>query len=389
MTTKILHISDTHLGNRQYRSDQRKEDFADAFEEAVQKAVERDVDAVIHTGDLFESRDPSIEDITRCIDILGVLSDEDIPFYGIVGNHESKMDEQWLDLLNRAGVAERLGKSATVVNDEVALYGIDSVKKPAWHSFDFTLEETDEDLYRILCMHELLYPPVPDEFSHHETSEVVERLNIEIDALALGDYHKPEETVVDGVDVWYPGSTERCSAKEAEQPRGVELLIVEDGKLTKKRLETDARKFITMDIEFEEDDGYGFAESEIEKKDVEDKVIRVDLTGERTPVSSGDVYDMVMNRGATVCRVNDSRGRRNIDMGSVEIEGVESPNEMIEDKLAERDVSGVTVDVENMVRNGGVAKTNLRGEAKQRIEEAQEEAFLDSDDDGTKEEGGE
>lgn len=379
MTTEILHVSDTHLGRRQYQSDKRREDFADAFREVIDKAVEEDVDAVIHTGDLFESRDPSIEDLTDCIDTLERLRSAEIPFYGIVGNHESKMDEQWLDLLDRAGVAERLDKSATVINDEVAIYGIDSVKKPAWHSFDFTLEETEDDMYRLLCMHELLHPPVPEHFDTHDTSEVIERLNIDIDALALGDYHKPQEVVVDGVDVWYPGSTERCSADEME-PRGVELLKIEDGKLNKKRLETDAREFVFITVEFEEDDGYGFAEGEIEKKQVEDKVVLVELTGERTPVSSSDVYEMVMGREATVCNVDDGRGQRDVDIGNVEIEDVESPERMIEEKLSDREVSGVTVEVEDVVRNSNEAKTNLRGRAKEIIEEAREEAFSEEED---------
>ena len=139
--TKILHLSDTHLGNRQYGSDTRRDDFTRAFEAAIDRALEENVDAVIHTGDLFHRRTPSLPIVTECIEILRKLADEDIPFYGIVGNHDRNMDQQWLDLIRETGTAERLDQTPTMVNDGVALYGIDAVTKPAWHAADFTLEE--------------------------------------------------------------------------------------------------------------------------------------------------------------------------------------------------------------------------------------------------------
>ena len=90
MTIRLLHISDTHLGNRQYGSDIRREDFADAFRQAIEIAIDEEVDAVIHTGDLFDTRDPRLPDLNQCIDILQQLQSTDVPFYGIVGNHERK-----------------------------------------------------------------------------------------------------------------------------------------------------------------------------------------------------------------------------------------------------------------------------------------------------------
>jgi DNA repair exonuclease SbcCD nuclease subunit len=132
--TKILHLSDTHLGNRQYGSDTRRDDFTRAFDAAIDRALDENVDAVIHTGDLFHRRTPSLPIVTDYIEILRKLADEDIPFYGIVGNHDRKMDQQWLDLIRETGTAKRLDQTPTMVNDDVALYGIDAVTKPAWHA---------------------------------------------------------------------------------------------------------------------------------------------------------------------------------------------------------------------------------------------------------------
>jgi DNA repair exonuclease SbcCD nuclease subunit len=51
---QFAHISDTHLGARQFDCDQREQDIYDAFLEAVDHVVEERVDFVLHTGDLFE-----------------------------------------------------------------------------------------------------------------------------------------------------------------------------------------------------------------------------------------------------------------------------------------------------------------------------------------------
>ena len=103
--TQILHISDTHLDKRQYGNDLRRADFADAFDASVDIAINEDVDAVIHTGDLFDDPTPSVPAVNRCLDTIGRLEDAGIPFLAIVGNHERKREEQWMDIIKRFGEA--------------------------------------------------------------------------------------------------------------------------------------------------------------------------------------------------------------------------------------------------------------------------------------------
>jgi exonuclease SbcD len=198
--TRIAHISDTHLGNRQYGSDVRRQDFIDAFENGVERAIEHDADAIIHTGDLFHRRTPPLPQVNQCIDVLRQTAEADIPFLGIVGNHDRKMDDQWLDLIEHTGTAARLDSSPTMVADEVAVYGIDAVPSPAWESTEFTLDEPENNnAYRLLCMHQLLHPPVPEIMAEYPAESVIDRLNIDIDGLALGDYHESVSESVNGV----------------------------------------------------------------------------------------------------------------------------------------------------------------------------------------------
>jgi DNA repair exonuclease SbcCD nuclease subunit len=367
-------VSDTHLGKRQYGSDLRREDFADAFAQAIRYAIEEGVDAVIHTGDLFDTRDPTLPDLNRCIDILERLQKAEIPFYGIVGDHERKMDAQYLDLINRAGMADRLDTTPTLVNDEVAIYGIDAVTRPAWHTTDFELEEPPENTFTILCMHQLLQPPVPDLFAEHLLDDVFDRVNLDLDALALGDYHETVGTVENGTKVWYAGSTERCAADEIE-PRTVSVLEVDDGTPTRREKELETRDFLYIDITFAEDDGYAYAEDVVSRHVVDGKVVTVALDGESTTVTSRNVREIVVNHGAAVCRVDDQRGGPDIDLSEEPTGDIESADRFIEEKLAEQNLSDIAVVIEERVRTGSVTPSGFDDEVEELLLEAQEEAF--------------
>jgi len=378
--TKILHLSDTHLGNRQYGSDTRRDDFTHAFEAAIDRALQENVDAVIHTGDLFHRRTPSLPIVTDCIEILRKLADEDIPFYGIVGNHDRKMDQQWLDLIRETGTAQRLDQTPAMVNDDVALYGIDAVTKPAWHAADFTLEEPpNSDAFRLLGLHQLFEPLVPEFYADHDLAEVLDRVDIDIDALALGDYHKTESGIVDGVPAWYAGSTERCATDEIE-PRTVSLLEIKDGDLERREIELDTREFESIRIEFDEDDSHGYARDELARHQLDDKVAIVTLTGERTPVTSSDVYDMAIDKGAAVCKVDDNRGRRQLDLEDGPQGEIQSADKLIEEKLADQNLSDIATDIEARVRtDDDLAQTAIDDTMEELINEAQADAFDERD----------
>jgi DNA repair exonuclease SbcCD nuclease subunit len=390
--TSLLHLSDTHLGNRQYGSDVRKEDMAEAFEQAIDIAINENVDAVIHTGDLFDSRTPSLPEVTRCIRILRKLEEAEIPFYGIVGNHDRKMDEQWLDLIRETGVAQRLSREPTMVGGDVAVYGIDSVTKPSWHAADFTLDPPDgADVFTLLCMHQLLAPPIPgpeDFMTDHSAEEVLDRVGIDVDALALGDYHKPEGEIVKDVPVWYAGSTERCSVDE-EEPRSVSLLEIKDGTIRRRKRELDTREFVPISIEFSEGDAHGRINDVFDQYDLEDRVAYVALRGERTAVTSSDVYSAVMDRGAAVAKIKDDRGRQEFDLGGGPEGEVQNPDEIIDEQIAEDDLSDTALSIDKRVRGDEGLPNSVDGvadEIEQDVKEAQEDAFSDDSGDGTAEE---
>ncbi|WP_049995987.1 metallophosphoesterase family protein [Halococcus sediminicola] len=380
---QIAHISDTHLGNRQYGSDVRRQDFTDAFAAAVERAVERDVDAIIHTGDLFHRRTPPLPQVNQCIGVLRRAHDAGIPFLGIVGNHDRKMDDQWLDLMAHTGTASRLDSSPTMIgegDEAVALYGIDAVPSPAWDSTNFELDKPDnDDAYRLLCMHQLLHPPVPEIMADYPADSVIERLNIEIDGLALGDYHEAESADVNGVDVWYAGSTERGSAGE-EGPRSITMLSdFSDHTMSRSHVDLDTRDFQPIQIAFEENDGYEHARSVFEEYDLTDAVAVVNLTGKRTSLTASDIHEIALDRGAAVARVDDNRGREHLDIGANPTTDVEDPDTLIDKRLAKAGLSEPALDVDQMVRDEATSTNALDDNAERLISEAQDKAFESGD----------
>lgn len=243
--TKVVHISDTHLGNRQDGGDGRCD--ATAFEQAIGVAVERDADAVVHTGDLFDDPRPALSTITHCADVLDPPGGRDVPFYAIVGNHDRGADERWLDLFVRTNAVTRLGPEPRVVGD-AALYGIDAVRPGDWQTTDFSLEDPPAGVdCTILCMHELLEPPGNEVTADYPVEDVLDRVTIDLDGLALGGFHQPKSAQVDGTDIWYAGATKRFETDEAEAGV-VQLLEIEHGNVTRQQLELEARSFVPPPI---------------------------------------------------------------------------------------------------------------------------------------------
>jgi exonuclease SbcD len=393
--TKILHVSDTHLGNRQYRSDIRKRDFANGFDAAIDIALDERVDAVIHTGDLFDDPSPNVPTVNRCLDTIRRLADAEIPFHAIVGNHERKREEQWMDIVKRFGNTTRLTRTPTVVtdddgNDPVSLYGIDAIRAPAWENADFTLDSCPDGHVSILCMHELLEPLVPPYRGDPYDIEtaVLDRLNFLPDGLALGDYHSTTQVEKRGVKAFYPGATERCTVAETGNP-SVYVLEVEDSDLslrTRTIESTDRenvpRDFLVVPVEFEDGHGIEFVNERLHEEagtdDLTEKVVVVRLRGADVPVSASDVYDLLAGRVA-VSRVDDKRVvEAEFDFEFDEDDGENDIGQMLDESVSELDLSPLTAEADDLVRSPEweeAGTEDIREEMNARIRAAQNDRF--------------
>lgn len=381
--TQLLHTGDTHLGYRQYHSSVRREDFLAAFERVVADAIGSDVDAVIHAGDLFQDRQPALTDVMGALSVLRTLAGADIPFYGVVGNHESKRDSQWLDLFERLGVATRLGAEPVVVGD-VALYGLDFVPRARREGLDYEFDPVPPAADHTALVSHGLFEPF--EHGDWDTQRLLQESPVAFDALLLGDDHTPRTRRFESFDTWltYPGSTERASASERDD-RGYNLVRFDDS-FDIRRRGLDTRRFVYVDVELEPGEGTGRVLERLREHDFEDAVVVVTLTGDGERVTPAEVEADATERGALVARVND---RRDHDEGEGDTSvSFANPDRAVERRVRDLGLSPAARELDELVRTGQVADANVAGSVEERVRELAEDAesnLFEPTDDGSAE----
>ncbi|MUV88300.1 exonuclease SbcCD subunit D [Natronomonas sp. CBA1123] len=369
--TRVIHTGDTHLGYRQYHRPERQQDFLDAFRRVAEDAVELDVDAVVHAGDLFHDRRPGLGDLLGTIDVLETLDDADVPFLAIVGNHETKREAQWLDLFEAMGLATRLGSAPVTIGD-TAFYGLDFVPRAQREDLEYEFDPHDAD-HAALVSHGLFEPLVPDYGNvEWDAAEVLAASNVDFDAMLLGDEHAATRQEVDGVWVTYCGSTERASASEREE-RGYNIVEF-DGDVHLSRRGIDTRAFVFVDLELSESEGFERVRERLREHDLDGAVVIVDLAGDGEDVSAARIEEFADEGGALVARVND---RREVsDDPDVEVSFAD-PDEAVRERVRELGLSDAARDLDETIRASKVADSNVADEVERRVGELLEdpEAF--------------
>lgn len=223
---KILHVADTHLGLRQYGLETRRRDMAAAFERVVDVAVQSDVVALIHAGDVLDTRTPTTDDLRDVFTQLTRLREAGIPFLGVVGNHEGKRGHQWIDLFAQLRLAVHLNSETPYDLRGVPVRGVDYLSR---RPEEVAPPRVDGG---ILVMHQLLDQSAPHgELALQQLFECGARL------VLLGDDHHHNVWRDGDTMVTYSGSTERCSSGEAAS-RGFSIINLNTLALERRELKT-------------------------------------------------------------------------------------------------------------------------------------------------------
>jgi DNA repair exonuclease SbcCD nuclease subunit len=365
--TRVLHTGDTHLGYQQYHQPARREDFRAAFEQVAEDAVEDNVDAVIHAGDLFHDRTPTLTDIMGAMSVLRILDDADVPFLAIVGNHEAKRDQQWLDLFEDMGLATRLGPEPVTIGD-TAFYGLDFVPRAQREHYEYAFADHDAD-HAALVSHGLFEP-----FEHGDwdARRILDESPLHFDSLLLGDDHEPQQKrIEEPTETWltYCGSTERASASERD-PRGYNLIEFDDG-VDIRRRGLNTRKFVFIDADLKEGEGSAVIRRRIDEHDIEDAVVIVTITGEGEQVLPAGIEEVATDQGALATRVNDQRELT--DESAVDVSFAD-PDEAVRERIEDLGLSSVAREVDETIRASKVPDSKVADTVERRVSELVEEA---------------
>ncbi len=258
---KFLHLSDTHLGYQQYQLKERVKDYLDVFNQAIDVAIENDVDFIIHTGDFFHNSKPSNETIVDAINLIKRLNMNNIPIYTIPGNHDrgsGVRDTSPLEILSHFGL-KVLNKDVEEFNG-INIFGVKYIPRYNLKSID--IKNVLEDLFNmaenknnfsIIMLHFEFEPfflnglkleDIPDSFNY----------------IGIGHLHQRQEPIKDPFGRWivYPGSTEYTAFNENTYvEKGCYIVNLSTDKSVNiefKPLST--RKFLSIDQKIENDEDF-------------------------------------------------------------------------------------------------------------------------------------
>lgn len=363
---KIIHTADTHIGYRQYHNEVRRQDFLQAFSTVIDDAIKMKVDAMVHAGDLFDSRTPSLEDILDTMKLFSRLKEANIPLLAIVGNHESKQNTQWLDLFESMGLAIRLGTVPYMLED-VAFYGIDSVARSKIPLFDFSaFKEPLDSSYNVLVMHQLMSPITVGEW---DCASVIDSVPFHVDVMLLGDYHKYEKITVGDTWVTYCGSTERNSLAE-EEDRSYNIITISQKGIDISRRNIPTREFLRIPVTIGDPAKiYEDILSAVKEQDVENKVVFVEIFSDddSVSISYAEIEEMLLSRNVLVPGVRDLRKVTEDLLGQSVSISFYDPDEAIKNEIKNMSLSEGGLLMDEIVRDLSLPKTKVSDEAENRL----------------------
>ena len=199
---KVLHFSDTHLGRKHPSkiSKKRVESSIKSFQHVIQKAVEEEVDFVIHAGDVFDTVYPWHTVIESAKQELEKLEDAEIPMYCIRGNHDRSFGQgrslkglaiehltsEHIQLIDPQ--ASKFPENGYIDhNEDIRIYGLGyhaSRTQEVLRQF-----KPEKDRFNILLMHDFVQGVTRTYSNNMPKADTIAEKNLQY--VAIGHDHEP------------------------------------------------------------------------------------------------------------------------------------------------------------------------------------------------------
>jgi len=238
-------MADCHIGS--WRDPKLKDAAVIAFVKAVDLCIEKNVDFIIISGDLFNTSLPSVDNLKQTVEKLKELNDKDIPVYTVAGSHDfSPSGKTMLDVLEKAGLIINVVKGE-VIDDKLKLeFTIDkktgakitgmlgkkgSLEKEYYTNLDKEDLEKEEG-YKIFIFHSALTEFKPNDLKDIESSPL-SLLPKNFNYYAGGHVHYVFSKKEEGYGlITYPGPLFPNNFKELEDLETGGFYIVEDNEIS-------------------------------------------------------------------------------------------------------------------------------------------------------------
>ncbi|MFZ0925629.1 MAG: DNA repair exonuclease [Halobacteriota archaeon] len=256
---RFVHLSDSHLGYRQYGLKQRLQDWSHATQEIINYAVENKVDFVLHSGDLFNSNLVDHTTLIHAIKILNPLKEAEIPFFVIDGNHDRRKGSQSdtaNDVLQHLELCDYLAPEGDNLDNAIRQVGETNIIGLGYHGIYLRSKIENffkqmPDALNIILLHAAVEHHIAEGHPDITLSEL-EMLRPRAAYLALGHSHNKFK-----ISDWIfnPGSPEYYRFSDQDNKRIFYDVVLEDGKAEVSEIEVrSARRMFGLNVELSSTD---------------------------------------------------------------------------------------------------------------------------------------
>lgn len=289
---KFAHISDVHLGG--WKQQPLQELNSQSFKMAVNICINKKLDFVLIAGDLFDSAYPGIEILKETFSEFKRLKEARIPCFIIAGSHDySVSGKTFLDVLEKAGFCKNVTDFEEkedmiilnpTIHEGIAIYGYPG-KKSSLEIPDLRKLKLNDSpgMFKIFMLHTTI-----DKAKGTLPVDAIETEQLpQADYYALGHLHMDFQYS----NFVYPGPVFPNNFAEFEDLEHGSFYIVDtEAENSLEKIDLKIKDVVSLEIKIK--NALGATEkiiSELNKKDIEDKIILLRVKGELEHGTNSDI----------------------------------------------------------------------------------------------------
>lgn len=304
---KLLHISDVHLEAKLSflgdRAGEYRQQIIKSFESACLKAIDLKVDALLVTGDLFDTAFPSKTVVDIVQSSLMRLANQGIYSVLIPGNHDylqpgcvylddrfAKADEKII-IFN-----DSEKKEITIESLKMVLHALPNTMQKSKTSPIPALERNNDGYTHVALAHGSFEVKGKEADNYPISSTEIAESGY--DYIALGDWHVHLDVSQEGVSAVYAGSLEPLAIDQANSGKA-NLVQIDNGNTTIEVIHVG--RFAVCDIEIDIKESENLLQLidlrikrflEENKKGPKDLIVKISLVGDRSLEQDLDIENL-------------------------------------------------------------------------------------------------
>ncbi|MBD3204160.1 serine/threonine protein phosphatase [Candidatus Woesearchaeota archaeon] len=357
---KFAHIADCHVGG--WRDPKLKNLTIDAFDKAIDQSIEKQVDFILISGDLFNSSIPDVSLLKRVVKKLKHVNKKQIPVYIIAGSHDfSPSGKTMLDVLEEAGLCINVVKGEVVENKLRLKFTVDEktgakitgmigkkgmLEKKFYENLD-TKNLEQEAGFKIFMFHSALTELKPKELEKMDSSPV-SYLPKGFNYYAGGHVHIVKDVSLEGYkNIVYPGPVFPNNFSELEKLEKGGFFFYEDGKTSFNPIQV--KNVFSLRINANNKTPEQINQEiidEIKNKEFIDTIVLLRIlgkleTGKTTDIDFKRIYSMLYNKSAFFVMKN-TYSLKTKEFDDIKI--MHSEIDEIEDTLIDEQANGENIE---------------------------------------------